>query len=92
LFTLWRTTKIANMIRRVASRAMKFLPAEHHPPHEPLDIRASLLIGIQDVELTAKRPQLFDWFGRPSPAPVAKLDLNDDGSDSLSCTGRTIPK
>jgi hypothetical protein len=68
------------MIRRVASRAMKFLPAEHHPPHEPLDIRASSLIAIQDVELTAKRPQLlFDWFGRHGPANVAELDLNDDG-------------
>jgi hypothetical protein len=60
--------------------------------YEPLDIRASLLIAIEDMELTAKSPHLLDWFSQDGPAHIAELDLSGDGSDSLSCTGRTIPE
>ena len=60
-------------------------------PHKQLDLPASSLIAILDMELAAKSPRLLDQFRQRAPAHVAKLDPGRDGSDALLWTGRTIP-
>ena len=49
------------------------------PQLKLLDIRVSLLIAIQDMELAAKSPLLLDWFLHHCPAQIAELDLSGDG-------------
>ena len=61
------------LIFHLGRLGMRFLPVENHASqtHKLLDIRATSLIGTQEMELTAKSPRLLDWFWQHGPAPVA---------------------